>query len=977
MVGRTAELQQLEDALREAASGRPSLAFVAGDSGVGKTRLVTELVRRAEQAGAEVLSGDAVELGEGEVPYAALTSALRPLARAGHPSLDALHPRDRAELARLLPGLAGAVPADDGAEAPAQGRLFEALLALLDRLGAEAPVVLVLEDLHWADPSTRAFVAFLAHSLGSERVLVVATYRLDELHRRHPLRPLLAEIERDPDVHRIMLSPLSRDELARALEDILGDAPAADLVDRLYARSEGNPLFMEELLAAGVDGRGALPVTLRDALMVRIEQLSDAAQEVLRVLAVGQRVDHALLAEISGMDRATLVGALREAVASHLVVAQSDDRYVFRHALLREVVADDLLPGERTELHRAFAEALERRAASGASGAQVAAGIAHHYAAAGDQRAALGASVRAATAAESVHAWGEAAALFERALELWDRVPDAEEVAGIGKVEVLHRAGDAFIAVGDRTRPIPLLRAALEMVDEQREPRHAAALLERYAMAQYRAGRPSEAVATAEHALELVKDGEPTPERASIYAWFAKIRMVQGRYRDATAAAREAIAAAEATGNHVALSGALNGMGLALAAQGSVEEGVAALERAIQIARDEDRPRELDSAQTNLADALHLAGRDRDALAVARAAREESPGRGGPRAWLDMSMSELLLELGEWDEAERVLPSESRRFLGNELVNYELRVAELALGKGDHDVAAEHLAKLADPVAASSEPQWHGAYGALLAELRRRQGDLDGARAAIDEALDRIEFCTEDASRLARVSAAGVTVEADRAQRGRDLGDDAEVDRALADIEAFVLRVEAAAEVSGLPVEAAWLETARADAARAAGEPCAELWVAAAEAWERIERPYRRAVARWREAEALVAADDRPAAAVAAADALETARGLGAGWLAGEAEGLIARARLRLEDDGDGDAAAGAASEPEDPFGLTPRERQVLALVARGATNRQIGAQLYMAEKTASVHVSRILAKLDVRSRTQAAAVAHRLGLAE
>jgi predicted ATPase len=292
MVGRTAELQQLEDALRDASSGRASLAFVAGDSGVGKTRLVSELLRRAEAAGAEVLSGDAVELGEGEVPYAALMSALRPLSRDGHPSLDALHPRDRAELARLLPGLAGAAPADDGTDTPAQGRLFEAVLALLDRLGTDGPVVLALEDLHWADPSTRAFVAFLARSLCSERVLAVMTYRVDELHRRHPLRPLLAEIERDPAVHRITLEPLSRDELAAALEDILGEPPAGDLLDRLYARSEGNPLFMEELLAAGVDGRGALPITLRDALMVRIEQLSEPAQELLRVLAVGQQVDH-------------------------------------------------------------------------------------------------------------------------------------------------------------------------------------------------------------------------------------------------------------------------------------------------------------------------------------------------------------------------------------------------------------------------------------------------------------------------------------------------------------------------------------------------------------------------------------------------------------------------------------------------------------------------------------------------------------
>ena len=986
MIGRTAELQQLEDALAAASSGRPSLAFVAGDSGVGKTRLVGELVRRAQASGAEVLSGDAVELGEGELPYAALVSALRGLARDGHPALDALHPRDRAELARLLPGLAGAAPSSDASssDTPAQGRLFEALLGLLDRLGADAPVVLALEDLHWADPSTRAFVAFLARSLCRERVLVVLTYRLDELHRRHPLRPLLAEIERDPNVHRVTLEPLSRDELASALEDILGAPPDAGLLDRLHARSEGNPLFMEELLAAGVDGRGALPVTLRDALMVRIEQLTETAQELLRILAVGQYVDHATLGEVSGLPRAELVAALREGVASHLIVAQADDRYAFRHALLREVVADDLLPGERIELHRAFAAALEGRAAEGPAGAQLAAGIAHHYAAAGDQRAALGASVRAAAAAESLHAFGEAALLFERALELWDRVPDAEAVAGMDQVALLHRAGDAFIASGDRSRPTPMLRAALEMVDEQAEPRRAAALLERLAMAHWRAGRPREGLDTAERALALVEHGEPTPERATIYAWWAKTRMLQGRYRDATAFARKAIEAAEATGNQAALAGALNGMGTSLSAQGAVEEGTAALRRAIDIAREQNRPRELESAQVNLADALHLAGRDREALAAARAARQDSPGRGNHGVWLDVTIAEMLVEIGEWDEAERLLPGEDRRFLGNELVYVELIRAELLLGRGRHDEAAAHLARLADPVAASAEPQWHGAYGALLAELRRRQGDLDGARAAVDDALDRIEFCTEDAARLARVSAAGVTVEADRAQRGRDLGDDAEVARALGDIEAFVLRVEAAAEVSGLPVEAAWLATARADAARAAGEPSAELGRASAAAWEAVERVYRIAVAQAREAEAEVAADDREAAARAAGAALETGRRLGAGWLAGEVEGLVARARLRVDDDGDGAAvgdgapdAEGEAAPAEDPFGLTPRERQVLALVARGATNRQIGAQLYMAEKTASVHVSRILAKLDVRSRTQAAAVAHRLGLAD
>src|SRR4051794_34735282 len=504
LIGRTGELQQLEAALADASTGRPSLAFVAGDSGVGKTRLLTELVRRARESGATVLSGDAVELGEGELPYAALVSALRPLARDGDPALDALDPRARAELARLLPGLAGAAPAGDDGAGPAQGRLFEAVLALLDGMGAEAPVVLALEDLHWADPSTRAFVAFLARSLCRERVLVVATYRLDELHRRHPLRPLLAELERDPNVRRVVLPPLSRDELAAALEDILGAPADGGLLDRLYARSEGNPLFMEELLAAGLEGRGALPETLRDALMVRIERLSEPAQELLRALAVGQILDDELFADVTGFDRPTLRTALREAVASHLVVPRADGFYRFRHALLREVVEDDLLPGERNEMNRTIADAMQQRAGSDEGNPQWLAGIAHHYAAAGDQPAALAASVRAAAAADAVHAHGAAAALRGRALPLGTHVPAPAQLPGPARITILQRAADAPLNAGDHGRPEPLLRSALEQVDEGADPRRAAALLERLAHAQWRLGRPDDALENARHALELV-----------------------------------------------------------------------------------------------------------------------------------------------------------------------------------------------------------------------------------------------------------------------------------------------------------------------------------------------------------------------------------------------------------------------------------------------------------------------------------------
>ena len=197
LVGRSLELAQLQAALEDAAGGQPSLAFVVGESGVGKSRLVAELQARSGEAGTRVLRGDCVELGEGELAYAPLVTALRPLARDRDPVFAGLPADARDALATLLPGLG------DGGRARAgtgdQAQVFEALLAVLDGLARAAPVLLVIEDLHWADASTRAFLRFLAAGLADEPLLVVATYRPDELHRRHPLRPLLAELERSPD----------------------------------------------------------------------------------------------------------------------------------------------------------------------------------------------------------------------------------------------------------------------------------------------------------------------------------------------------------------------------------------------------------------------------------------------------------------------------------------------------------------------------------------------------------------------------------------------------------------------------------------------------------------------------------------------------------------------------------------------------------------------------------------------------------
>jgi ATP/maltotriose-dependent transcriptional regulator MalT len=973
LIGREAELAELEAALADAGNGCPSLAFVAGESGVGKSRLLADFERRAHAKGVRVLSGECVDLGEGELPYAPLVGALRPLARSGDP---ALVPAVRAALGPLLPGTPDSPPGVPAADPTAQARLFEGLLSLLEVLGADAPVLLVIEDLHWADRSTRACIMFLARSLATERVLVVTSYRPDELHRRHPLRPLLAELERDPRSRRIGLDPLSREELGYQLADILGGPPDAELLERMWKRSGGNPLFCEELLAAGLDGRGAAPDTLRDALMLRVERLSDPAQELLRVVAIGQRLDHTLLAETTGFESRALHDALRETVDGHILKVDQNGMHRFRHALLREVVEDDLLPGERAALHLSLARVLERRIQDGNGGALMTAAAAHHFAAAGDQPAALAAGVRAAAAAERVYAHGEALALLERALELWDRVPDPEAHAGADRVDLLMRAGDAAQAVGDPVRQLSLLEAAFEGVDPQADPRRAARILERTAKAKRSLNRAREGITTLERALALVDegDGETARERARVLAVLARARMLDGHFSEAVALARKALAEGADADPH-----ARNTLGCSLAMLGEVEAGAAEMREAIRIARARDHHEsyvgevgDLADAYVNYADMLHVIGRTAEAKAIALEGRQALDGRRPvASAWLDTLLAEFAYDSGEWDEAEAYMPAPQRWWTGKHMrTNLKLCRATLALGRGDHATAKPLLAEIEDLAKDSSEPQYLAPIGVRVAELHRREGDLDAARAAVERTLDQIEFCTDDAMRVAAVAAIGVTVEADAAERARDLGDAEEETAALRCLDDLLARV-AAAVTPERPVERALLLGARADATRAAGRPRPDGYAAAAAAFEAIDRPESVARMRWREAEAHLATGDREAAADAARAASEIATRLGAGWLRGEIESLAARGRLVL----DAPTDEPEVPEDEDVFGLTERERQVLALVAEGATNREIGATLFMAEKTASVHVSRILGKLGVRTRTEAAAVAHRVGL--
>ncbi|MDQ2673819.1 MAG: AAA family ATPase, partial [Chloroflexota bacterium] len=429
-VGRHPELDRLDAALARARAGRPSTHLVAGEAGIGKSRLVEEFQRRARDAGAVTLAGHCLQLGDTGLPYAPFVAALRPLVRTLSPErLDEVLGPGRAELAYLLPDLGQTTLPRDASEttATAQARLFEIVYGVLRRLAEDRPLVLVLEDMHWADASTRDLFRFLVRNARGDRLMSVLTFRSDELHRRHPLRPLLAELERLDTVEDFELTAFDSTELAEQVSAITDREPAPHLVETLLARSGGNPFFAEELLAAGEAGL-ALPRSLRDTLEERLRRLDADALRVIQTASVaGPRVEHRHLAEVCRMPEERLTAALRQVVEQHLLLPTPPEEvpgFAFRHALLQEVVYDELLPNERTRLHAAYAQAIEADARDHRAASVSTAQAAHHWLRAHDLERALPAVLHAAEAAMAAFAFAEAQSLLERALELWSKVPE-------------------------------------------------------------------------------------------------------------------------------------------------------------------------------------------------------------------------------------------------------------------------------------------------------------------------------------------------------------------------------------------------------------------------------------------------------------------------------------------------------------------------------------------------------------------------
>ena len=352
-VGRSREIEQLVAAYKSvAADESAATVLLGGEAGVGKTRLVSELASRVREAGGMVLAGSCLDLTSPALPFGPVVQALRTMLRSlDARTLDAVIGPAAEVIDRLVPELRVATTV----ESPTSSAPFEHLLGVFTRLGHRVPTLLVLEDLHWADHSTRDLLVFLTRNLHDARVELVGTYRSDDLHRRHPLRSVLAELDRSGVALHLELARFDREELREMVTSILGREPSPELLDTVFERSEGNAFFAEELIAG--HGTDALPSTLRDIMLARIDALSVEAQQLLRVVAVaGRRADHRLVSALADEADAVVSEGLRDATEHQvLVVEPGGDAYRFRHALVREAVYEDLLPGERVRLHARLA----------------------------------------------------------------------------------------------------------------------------------------------------------------------------------------------------------------------------------------------------------------------------------------------------------------------------------------------------------------------------------------------------------------------------------------------------------------------------------------------------------------------------------------------------------------------------------------------------------------------------------------------
>ncbi|WP_245533641.1 helix-turn-helix transcriptional regulator [Actinoalloteichus spitiensis] len=987
LVARVDELATLRSAWRSAQLGEAGAVLLGGEAGVGKSRLLAELAAIANADDAVVLSGRCLDLDRAGLPYLPFAEALgRIVSGTGeHPAVTSR----RAELGRLLPGLDGTHDtAGSGDGPPERLRLFDAVHGLLADLADDRPVLLALEDLHWADASTRDLVRFLVSRLGHQRLLVVATYRTDDLHRQHPLRPVIGELSRLPSVLRMSLRPFTPDETLDFVRALTDDQLPEAVTRGIASRSEGNAFFCEEL-AEACQERGSLdsglPAVLSDLLLTRVERLSGDAQRVVRAAACGEGLatSHAALVAASGLEDSAAEDALYEAVRQHVLVATTGDSYTFRHALVREAVYADLLPGERVRLHQGFARVAASQGTTTA--------LAYHARQSNDLPVALAASTTAARDVRRMGAPGEALHHLEQALQLWDRVAEPERVSGTSHLALLRETAATAENAGELERAAAHARSAVRVADSTTEPETRAAtrveLASRLIPLEVHASEISTVLA---QAWDLLEHRVASPERAAVLALMARswvwLREDDLDIPTLRRHAEDAIVDAEAVG---AEQVAIDAM-VTLAVFASMEQqvsrslalGLAAAERAAAIGAHQVELRARKNHAIHLSWLGHYAEGLEALKAITRRSEEIGVLWGG--VTLDCYQDLVLISTwtGDWDDALAIADLSDRT--PPALFQQRLDAVTLpilsALGRYD---TFERLAARLDRDSTESVTRFLVQYARAwhLHSVGQHHEALDRAQQALNWIL-RIERMHASNAvgclRLGLSSCADLTEEARRAGDATTLRET----RALAD--RFVAQVR---EICGERPDRHWVfpesgahstqtegRWAEAEYGRLLGRNDPEAWRDALvhceglRAWEMNIR--------FGLAQALAGRGDRTGADQESATALVLADELGAAPLRARIEHFRGQARLAT--------SRGEPHTPEpqphptarvtvDP--LTPRERSALELAAAGLTNRQIGEDLHISPKTVSVHLSRVMAKLGASSRTEAVARAYERGL--
>ena len=926
IIGRAVERDAMSTAYARAQAGESQLVLVTGQAGIGKTRLVEDLCARA--AHAQVLTGESAPLAGAALAYGPFVAALRD--QAGW-----LLEEDQS-----------------GDMLTRRHRLFTRVLAVLTDLAAQAPVLLVLEDLHWADESSRELLDFLAVRLREQPIMVIATLRDDELGGS--ARRWLAELERRPRVQRLRPAPLTPDQIGEVVADLMGAEASADARAAVITAAGGNPLYARELASVGP---GVVPASITDAVLAKAADLAPAARALIDQVSVADGgMSHDLLAATVTLSEARMLGATRAAVDSGLLVLDGDG-YAFGHTLIRQVIYGQILPGERRLLHRRLAAALAEQPGSDPGL------LARHWHLARSPDRAAGAALLAARHAVSVRAYPEAAKNYGLAIELADWLPEAGP-------DLLEEAARAASWAGDPEQAASWAADALARSDAA-APMDRARRLERLGRYRWETGDPKAALDAAGQAMVILEGGSPSALQARVLAALATWRMLLGELDAAQPLAVRAVAVAELAGADAERAHGLATLGIITAQHGHLDDGLNELETAFTLACRTGNAEDTIRAAANRVYLLYRAGRLAEAVDVASAGRTAVAAMGASPAMtsgIGNNAAGALVASGRWAEADRLLAELLAESATNFTRYLQLLQLELAVGRGDGERAADLAAVLRK---SPDDPRLVGPLHACLAEQALNAGDLATAAAEVTEGLKALSgaaFAEEEI----RLLAVGARLAADlaslppAARPGDVLGGWEQLAATFAEKTRLIVAEHGAEQ----PDLAAFGATVEAEDARRLGHDTRAMWRAVAEAWHKARRPYQEAYARLHEAAAAVKAGRRDQAMRALAACQDVARELQAVPLLTQAEDLARRARLVP-----GAARPARSAEPGARFDLTDRETEILGRLVNGDSNRQIARALFISDRTVAVHVSRILGKLGVRNRTEAATVGARLGL--